>query len=71
MAHKQKVIDAMPGMIGAIDQAFIGETGQKVAFILVAFIDGAAAHGTNINPPEAAVSAMKALVAGWDSFDGG
>lgn len=70
-SHKDLLMQALPGLVGAIDQAFIGETGQKTAFILVAFIEGAAVHATNINPPEAATEAMKALVAGWDAMDGG
>lgn len=70
-SHKDLLMHALPGIVGAIDQALIGETGRKTAFFLVAFVEGAAVHATNINPPEAATEAMKALIGGWDAMDGG
>lgn len=70
-SHKEQLLKVLPGIVGAIDNAFLGETGKKTAFFLVAFVEGAAVHATNINPPEAATEAMKALISGWDSLDGG
>ena len=55
---KDAVLAALPGMTGAIDNAFVTEVKTKIAFVLVAFVDGAAVHCTNINPPEQAMQAL-------------
>lgn len=62
-----KVLDSMPGLVGAIDQTFIDQTGEKVAFVLVAFVAGAAVHATNINPPEGAIVALMELVKNYNT----
>ncbi len=65
------VLDCLPGMIGAIDQAFVDETGHKIPFILVAFTAGQAVHCTNINPPADAIAALRSLMINWDAEEGG
>ncbi len=65
--HKQKILDALPGLIGGINEAFLAETGAKVAFVLIAFTDSSAIHGTNIHPAEDALLAIRAMAAGLDA----
>ncbi len=57
-----KILDALPGLVGAIDRALIDQTGTKVAFVLVCFAEGQAAHATNIVPAQDGLRALKSLV---------
>lgn len=66
-----KLLDALPGLVGAVDRAFVDVTGNKTAFILVAFAEGQAVHATNINPPSDAIVALKELMKNWDTSEGG
>lgn len=70
-AATAKLLDALPGLVGAIDHAIQDQTGEKIAFVLVAFTAGAACHATNISPPAEAIKALKALVSNWDNTEGG
>ena len=44
-----KLLDALPGLIGAIDKAIWDQTGQKYPFVLLVFGNGGAMHATNID----------------------
>ena len=48
----QKVLNALPGLIGAVDNALRTETGETrgIPFALVMFTDGIAVHASNFNP---------------------
>lgn len=61
-----KLLDTLPGLIGAVDRALFDATGVKTPFVLVAFANGSAAHATNIMPAENAMRALKELT---DNFD--
>jgi hypothetical protein len=64
-----KILDALPSLIGAIDQSLIDTTGEKTAFVLIVFAAGVGMHATNINPPSDAIKAVKALATNWDDGD--
>jgi hypothetical protein len=49
----KKLLDCLPGMTGAIDQAFQAETGQPWPFVLLVFSGDKALHVTNFEPAEA------------------
>lgn len=66
-----KVLDTMPGMTGAIDNTFRDQTGERVSFVLVAFIEGAAIHATNIEPAENAILALTEMCARYATDQGG
>jgi hypothetical protein len=61
----QALLDAMPGMTGAIEAAFRDNTGETVPFVLVAFVGGVAVHATNIQPASNAMVALKNLTDAW------
>ena len=65
-----KLLDSLPGLVGAIDKALFDTCGERVAFVLVAFAAGGAVHATNIQPAANAVKALKDLTANWDTGDG-
>lgn len=62
----QKTLDALPGLVGAIDRAIFDQSGKKQPFVLLIFANGGAMHATNIHPPVDAVTAIKQLAAQWD-----
>lgn len=66
-----KLLDALPGLVGAIDGAIRDATGEKVAFVLITFPPGSACHATNISPASDAIKALKALMRNWDTMEGG
>ena len=68
---KTLTLEAMPGMIGAIDKTFHDQVGQTVAFVLVAFVDGMAVHATNISPAVDAMTSLAALVETFKVEGGG
>lgn len=45
----QKLLDSLPGLIGAIDTAIKDQTGQPFPFVLLVFGNGSAMHATNID----------------------
>lgn len=61
-----KVLDALPGMIGAIDRAIFDAGGKKMPFVLLVFGENGAMHATNINPPSQGVEAVKQLAKAWE-----
>ncbi len=65
-----KLLDSLPGLVGAIDRAIFDSAGEKIAFVLVAFTGTGAVHATNISPAKNAVIALKALLAEWDIEEG-
>ena len=44
-----KLLDALPGLIGAIDRAIFDTAGEKFPFVLLVFGNGGALHATNID----------------------
>lgn len=64
------MLDALPGMIGAIDQAVKDVSGIRQPFVLLVFVEGGAVHATNMNPASQAVAAVKNLAAQWDTAEG-
>lgn len=68
----QKILDAMPGLIGAIDRALRdtvghdGKPGSPVGFVLFAFRDGTALHATNFDDPSKVIDVVKEMAAAWD-----
>lgn len=60
-----KLLDALPGLVGAIDRAIFDASGLKVPFVLLAFTNGGALHATNFDP-SVAVAAVKELASKWD-----
>ena len=64
-----KMLDAMPGLIGAIDQALIAESGTRYPFVLLVFMGKNATHATNIQPAGDAVKAVCELSRAWESMD--
>lgn len=65
-----KVLESMPGLIGAINMTFRDQVKEEVAFVLVAFVAGTAVHATNIVPASGAMVALRALVEGMDDVAG-
>ena len=64
-----KILDALPSLIGAIDQSLIDISGEKQPFVLIVFAAGVGMHATNISPTSDAVKAVKALAMQWDDGD--
>lgn len=64
-----KLLDSLPGMIGAIDQAVLETSGKRFPFVLLVFAGGGALHATNMIPASGAVSAIRQLAAQWDTHD--
>jgi hypothetical protein len=64
-----KLLDGLPGMIGAIDQAVIDTTGKRLPFVLLVFPEKGAVHATNIHPASEAVNAVKQLAAQWEAAE--
>lgn len=60
------LLDALPGLVGALDRAIFDASGVKAPFVLLIFNNGGAMHATNIHPPIDAVRAVKELAAVWD-----
>jgi hypothetical protein len=63
--HVAKLLDALPGLIGAIDRAVFDKSGRQMPFVLLVFADGSAMHATNFNAADA-VKAIKELAKHWD-----
>lgn len=65
-AHVAKLLDALPGLVGAIDQAVLDKSGRRLPFVLLVFAGNGALHATNIQPAARAIAAVKDLAAHWD-----
>lgn len=68
-AGTAKILDGLPGLIGAIDRSLIDISGEKQPFVLIVFAAGVGMHATNIQPTADAIRAVKALAAQWDDGD--
>jgi hypothetical protein len=68
-AEIAKLLDALPGLVGAVDRALFDATGVKTPFMIVAFANGSAAHATNIMPAENGMKALKELTDNFDFTD--
>lgn len=68
----QKLLDALPGLIGAIDNAIRSETGTPQPFVLLVFSGNGALHATNFDHKAAmaAVLAFAGEVANADTAEG-
>lgn len=44
-----KLLDALPGLVGAIDTAIVDRSGKKFPFVLLVFGNDAAMHATNMD----------------------
>lgn len=60
-----KLLDGLPGLVGALDRAIFDTSGQKMPFVLLVFTEGGACHATNFDA-KTAVAAVKELAACWD-----
>lgn len=60
----QRVLTALPGLVGAIDYAIKDQTGKHQPFVLLVFAEGTALHSANF-APEAAKLAVMELVQHW------
>lgn len=60
------VLQCLPGLTAAIDQAFQEHVGKKVAFVLVAFGEQGAAFTTNIDGAANMRGAMRQIADSWN-----
>lgn len=65
----KRTLDALPGLVGAIDRAIFDQTGKKQPFVLLIFANGGALHATNVHPPIQAIEAVKQLAAAWETME--
>lgn len=49
-AGTQALLDQLPGLVGAIDNAIKDTSGKHMAFMLLVFADEAVLHATNADP---------------------
>jgi hypothetical protein len=63
------MLDALPGLVGAIDTAIKDTAGKQMPFVLLVFPGNGALHATNISPASQAVDAVKKLAAAWNEQD--
>lgn len=66
-AAVKKVLDELPGLVGALDRAIFDTSGVKMPFVLLIFAEKGAMHATNIHPPSKGVEAVKQLAAQWET----
>jgi hypothetical protein len=59
------MLDALPGLVGAIDAAVKDVAGKQMPFVLLVFPGQGALHATNINPASQAITAIKQLAHEW------
>jgi hypothetical protein len=60
-----KLLDDLPGLVGALDKAIFDSTGAQLPFTLLIYAEGGAMHASNFNAQEA-VRALKDLAARWE-----
>lgn len=65
----KKLLDGLPGLVGALDRAIFDTSGRKFPFVLLVFAENGAMHATNIHPPVNAIEAVKELAAQWEVDD--
>lgn len=59
-----KLLNELPGLVGAIDSAIKDTAGQPFAFMLMIFTPGIALHATNAQPQQVQAAAIE-LVKSW------
>lgn len=64
-----KTLDALPGLVGAIDRVLKDEVGQVMPFVLLVFHGNGAMHATNFDAG-AAANAVRQLGREWDKAEG-
>jgi hypothetical protein len=63
----QKTLDALPGLIGALDTAIMDHAGERLPFVLLVFAGNGAMHATNLPSAAEGVNAVKQLVKAWET----
>jgi hypothetical protein len=61
-----KLLDDLPGLVGALDKAIFDTAGEQLPFTLLVYAPGGAMHASNFNAQEA-VRALKLLAEQWDN----
>lgn len=64
----QRTLEALPGLVGAIDHAIKDQTSKHQPFVLLIFAEGTALHSANFDP-KVAQKAIIELAARWDTGD--
>ena len=64
----QRVLEALPGLVGGIDYAIRDQTGKHQPFVLLIFAEGTALHSANFDP-RVAQKAVIELAGRWDQGD--
>ena len=64
----QRTLEALPGLVGAIDHAIRDQTGKHQPFVLLIFAEGTALHSANFDP-KVAQKAVIELAGRWDLGD--
>lgn len=64
----QRILTALPGLVGAIDNAIRDQTGKYQPFVLLIFAEGTALHSANFDP-QVAQKAVIELAQRWDTGD--
>ena len=62
------IMDALPGLMGALDHAVKDLTKTELPMMLVLFLPDGAMYITNTDT-DAARAAVRAMVAGWDGSE--
>lgn len=60
-----KLLDDLPGLVGALDKAIFDTAGEQLPFTLLVYAPGGAMHASNFNAQEA-VRALKSLADQWE-----
>lgn len=60
------MLDALPGLVGAIDAAIKDTAGRPMGFVLLVFPGQGALHATNIAPAADAVKLITQLAHEWN-----
>lgn len=58
-----KILDALPGLIGALDTAIKDIAGKPIGFVLMISLPGGVAHASNIQPAATAMQFVKDFAA--------
>ena len=63
--YQTAILEALPGLIGGIDQALREQMGHPVAFVLMTFGKGGAAYSTNVSDVASMQAAVTGIVVSW------
>ena len=64
-AKIKRVLDALPGLVGGVDNAFRDQTGEHHPFVLLVFAEGVALHAANFDPVQARMAVIQ-VATRWD-----